>query len=195
MGVTLAHRITRWLVEALLVGLVAGALALVGLARVAPATGHPVFIIRSGSMAPALPVGAAVVLDPGSAGVRTGDVVTLRLDNGAIFTHRVTRLVAVRGVPYVETKGDANAALDPALTPLDHVLGRVSLTLPLVGYLMADLAIPAGVVTALLAALTLVAALWLLDEDMDEGPIGEPASKSPAARPRAWTPHRHQPNA
>ncbi len=195
MGMTRARRITRWLLEALLVALVAGALALLGLARLAPATGHPVFVIRSGSMAPAVPVGAAVVLDPGPANIRTGDVVTLRLDNGAIFTHRVTRLVTLGGVPYVETKGDANAAVDPALTPLDHVLGRVSLTLPLVGYLMADLAIPVGVATALLAALTLVAALWLLDEDPDEDPIGEPAANSPAADPRAWTRHRHVPDA
>jgi signal peptidase len=192
MGMTRAHRITRWLLEALLVAFIVGALALLGLARVAPAIGHPVFVIRSGSMAPAIPVGAAVVLDPGPAGVRAGDVVTLRLDNGAIFTHRVTLLVTVGGVPYVETKGDANAAVDPALTPLDHILGRVSLTLPLVGYLMADLAIPVGVGTALLAALTLVAALWLLDEDGDEDSIADPAGPIPAGQPRAWTRHRHQ---
>jgi signal peptidase I len=164
-GLARAQRLARWILETLLVALLAGTLVLVGLTRLVPATGHPVFIIRSGSMVPAIPVGAAVVLDRGAAGVRIGDVVSLRLDNGAVFTHRVTRLVRLNKVPYVATKGDANRAEDPALTPLSQVIGRVGLTVPLAGFLMTGLAQPAGVATALLAALTLLAALWLLDED------------------------------
>ena len=163
---TRMRRFVRWTLEGLLIALLAGTLALVGLARLAPAMGHRVLIISSGSMTPAIPVGAVVVLDPVTAtGVRTGDVVTLRLDNGAVFTHRVMRLVSLGGVPYVETKGDANLAVDPTLTPLDHVIGRVSFTLPFVGFLMAGLPMPAGAATALLAAFTLLTALWLLDED------------------------------
>ena len=129
-----ARRYTRWILELALIVLMVGSLSLVGLARFAPALGHPVFIIDSGSMTPTIPVGAAVLLDPGSVGARTGDVVTLRSGNGAIFTHRLTRLTTLNGVPYMETKGDANATADPALTPLDHVMGRVVLTLPLVGF-------------------------------------------------------------
>jgi signal peptidase len=157
---------TRWALEALLAALVLGTLALVGLAHVVPASGHPVLVIGSGSMTPAIPVGAAVVLDPApTSGVEVGDVVTMRLDSGAIFTHRVTRIVSLQGAPYVATKGDANSTADPALTPLDRVIGRVSLTLPLTGFLMAALATPAGYATVTLACLALFAALWLLDED------------------------------
>ncbi len=174
-----ASRATRVVLEALLLTLVAGALALVGLGRLAPALGHQVFIIRSGSMTPTIPVGGAVVLDQQpTEDIRVGDVVTLRLDNGAIFTHRVTRLASLQGVPYVETKGDANASVDASLTPADHIVGRVSLTLPVVGYLMAGLAMPAGFATVLLAALALVLALWLLDED-EAGAAGT-VSSAPA---------------
>ena len=191
MSMTRVRRIARRALEALLAALILGTLALVGLAHVVPASGHPVLIIRSGSMTPAIPVGAAIVLDPASpSGVQVGDGVTMRLDNGAIFTHRVTRLVSLQQVAYVETKGDANSTVDPALTPVDHVIGRVSLTLPLVGFLMAGLATPAGYATVLLACLTLFAALWLLDPD--EAPVTEPVPSSfavPSRRrllPWAW---------
>ncbi len=166
MGMTRARQITRRALEALLAALMLGTLALIGLAHVVPALGHPVFIVSSGSMTPTVPVGAAVVLDPTPLReVRVGDVVTMRLDNGAIFTHRVTRVVSLQGVPHVETKGDANSSVDPTLTPVDHVLGRVSLTLPFAGFLMAGIATPLGCATVLLAALSLFTALWLLDED------------------------------
>jgi signal peptidase len=180
-----AQGITRRLLESLLLALVAGTLALVALAHLAPAMGHPVFIIRSGSMTPAIPVGGAVVLDLQPADdIRVGDVVTLRLDDGAIFTHRVTRLVAVQGIADVETKGDANQTVDPTLTPLNHVIGRVALTLPFVGFLVAALATPAGYATVLLACLTLFAALWLLDADEALVPSHVPSSA--AAPSRRW---------
>jgi signal peptidase len=191
MGTSGARRYTQWILDALLIALMMGSLALVGLARLVPATGHPVFIIDSGSMVPTIPVGAAVVLDPGSAGVRTGDVVTMRLDSGAIFTHRITRLVSLDGVTHMETKGDANPTVDPALTPVDHVMGRVVLTIPLAGFLMAGLAMPAGMVTALMAAITLIVALWLLDEDDAESEevaqpdaVGDPAGAAARATAR-----------
>ena len=185
MSMGSARGVTRRLLESLLLALVAGTLALVALAHLAPAMGHPVFIIRSGSMTPAIPVGGAVVLDLQPADdIRVGDVVTLRLDDGAIFTHRVTRLVSVQGVADVETKGDANQGVDPTLTPLDHVIGRVALTLPFVGFLVAALATPAGYATVLLACLTLFAALWLLDADEALVPSHVPSSA--AAPSRRW---------
>jgi signal peptidase I len=168
MGMTRARLVGRWVLEALLAALLLGTLGLAGLAHLVPASGHPVLLIRSGSMTPTIPVGAAVVLDSVRSGeVHVGDVVTMRLANGAIFTHRVTRLASVGGVPYIETRGDANPMVDPALTPVSSVIGRVTLTLPLAGFLMAGLAMPVGLATVLLAALTLCLALWLLDEDED----------------------------
>ena len=161
---TRARRVTRWLLELAFLALVIGVVTVAGLAHLLPAVDHPVFIIRSGSMVPAIPVGAAVILDAGSSRVESGDVVTLRLDNGEAFTHRVTRLVSLGGAAYVETKGDANPNNDPALTPVDHVVGRVAVSLPVAGFLIAGLATPAGLIAALLAALALVAALWLIDE-------------------------------
>lgn len=169
----------RLVLLALLIAVVAAA----GFARLVPATGHPVLIIRSGSMAPTIPIGAAVVLSPEPADVQPGEVVAMRLDNGAVFTHRVTRLASLGGVPYIETKGDANRDVDPALTPLDHVIGRVAMSLPIAGFLIAVLSTPTGIASALLAALALLVALWFLGDDAEfstePAPVGL-ASPGPA---------------
>ena len=159
-------RLARAGLETLLVTLVLVLVAGIGLARVAPALGRPVFVIQSGSMAPTIPVGAAVVVDPGGGALlRTGDVVAMRLPNATVFTHRVTRVIDQGGRTYVETKGDANASVDPELTPIDQVIGRVALAIPFAGYAVALLSLPSGLLTVLLAALTLAVATWLLDDD------------------------------
>jgi hypothetical protein len=92
--------------------------------------------------------------------------------------------VAVQGIADVETKGDANQTVDPTLTPLNHVIGRVALTLPFVGFLMAGLATPAGYATVLLACLSLFAGLWLLDEDEALVPTHVPSSLAVPRRRR-----------
>lgn len=172
---------TEHAVELLLAVLLISTVAVAGLARIVPATGHPVLIIRTGSMTPAIPVGAAVVLDPEPSSLQPGEVVAIRLDDGTIFTHRITRLVSLGGVSYIETQGDRNATVDPALMPLDRVVGRVALTLPAAGYLISWLGSPVGVVTVLFASLMLLAAWWLLD---DEGLAGAPQPVPVPARTR-----------
>jgi signal peptidase len=180
---TSARGITRALLGLLLLALLVAVVGIAGFARLAPATGHPVLIIRSGSMVPTIPIGAAVVLSPGAGDLQPGDVVAMRLDNGAVFTHRITRLASLGGVSYIETKGDANRDVDPALTPLDHVIGRVAMSLPIAGFLIAGLSTPTGIASVLLAALALLVALWFLGDDAEfstePAPVGL-ASPGPA---------------
>ena len=101
--------VARRLLDVVLVALFVGSFALVALTVVLPRTGHQLFIVRSGSMTPAMPTGSLVVIGPLEAGGPTaGDVVTIRLDSGVVVTHRVTRVFDLDGVPYIATKGDAN---------------------------------------------------------------------------------------
>jgi signal peptidase len=138
----------------------------VALTHVPPALGHPVFVVQSGSMSPAIPVGATVVDSPVDvSALSPGDVVTMRLANGVIFTHRVTRLVRTDAGAYVETEGDANASVDPALTPVDEVVGRVDVAIPFAGFAVAFLAQPSGIATVILLALTILVAVMLLEDD------------------------------
>jgi hypothetical protein len=82
----------------------------------------------------------------------------------AVFTHRITRIVERDGIPWIETRGDANAEVDPSLTSSEAVMGRVAVGLPMAGYLLTLLASPIGVVFALSLGGLLLVAGWLLDD-------------------------------
>ena len=148
-----------WLVLAIAI------LAVVGLSHVAPALGYRLVVIAGPSMTPAIPLGAVVIeRDPGPGAVSVGDVVTAQMPNGVSITHRVVRIGEAQGTTYLETRGDANDASDPAVTPLSAVTGVVAFQLPMVGFMLAYLAIPLGVLSVVLMMATLMFALWLLEE-------------------------------
>ena len=156
----------RRVCDTLLVALILVVLFGVILGRVVPMTGRTTLIIGGGSMEPAIPIGAAVVADPvPPAEITVGDVVSLRTGTNlkSIFTHRVTRIVARDDGLWLETKGDANAAVDPSLTPVANVIGRVAWSMPYAGYLLALLSIPSGVLFVILLAGLLLTVTWLLE--------------------------------
>ncbi len=135
------------------------------LSRLGPLAGIEPIVIRSGSMAPEMPVGSLVLLRSGaSETVEAGNVVTLRLRNGQLLTHRVVRTARLPDGLYIETKGDANDEPDPVLMPVTSVVGIATDVVPNAGYLLAYLSLPTGMasVSSFLAALLLTA--WLFEE-------------------------------
>ena len=122
-------------------------------------------IVRGSSMAPTIPLGALAFeqhIAPDA--IQPGDVVTMALPQGAIVTHRVTRVATIDGQPFIETKGDANADIDGALQPATEVTGVVRFHLPLAGFLLAFLGIPTGILSVISMLGSLLAAVWLLEE-------------------------------
>jgi signal peptidase len=190
----------RRICDALLIALIAVVLFGVILGRLVPLSGRTTLIIGGGSMEPALPIGAAVVVEPvPPADIRVGDVVSLRSGSNlqSIFTHRVTRIVPRDGTIWVETKGDANADVDPSITSTEHVIGRVSASIPDAGFLLALLSVPSGVLFIVLLAAILLTLTWLLESfEVDlvarapsasaagtAGGLPGPAVATPIARP------------
>jgi signal peptidase len=146
----------------LVVVLALGALIL---GRVVPLLGHQVFVVAGPSMGPAIDMGSAIVLEAVQPeALAVGDVVSLRSGpQRAIFTHRVVRVAERDGEIWIETKGDANLAPDPSITPASAVIGRVSFTIPYAGYLIALLSVPSGVVFTIALGLLLLTVGWWLD--------------------------------
>jgi signal peptidase len=161
--------IGRRAIDAAIVALVVLVLVGLFLGRVVPLTGRDTLIIGGRSMEPAIPMGAAIVIEPVTASeLGVGDVVTMRVGaKPSIFTHRIVRLLTLDGQPYIETKGDANAAPDGATIPVTSVAGRVVWSIPLAGYLLALLSIPAGIAFVIGLGITLVLVAILL-EDLEE---------------------------
>jgi signal peptidase len=178
------RRVTDCLLVVVIVVVLFGVL----LGRVVPMTGRQTLIIAGGSMEPALPIGAAVIVDPvPPPALAVGDVISLRTGNELkhIFTHRITRIVQRADGLWVETKGDANAHVDPSLTPVSQVIGRVTRSVPYAGFLLALLSVPSGVLLVILVAALLLAVTWLLESYETGGPQPTPAPAGRTPRPVA----------
>ena len=156
---------TRDLFDAALVLLVALCLFTIALGRVVPLTGRTTLVVAGGSMEPAIGIGSAIVVEPvDPRSLAVGDVVSLRSGPArAIFSHRVIRVVLQDGTVWVETKGDANAAADPSLTPASQVIGRATVTIPGAGYLIALLSSLHGLVFVVSLGLVLLLAASMVE--------------------------------
>lgn len=118
--------------------------------HIAPLTGRELFIVGGGSMEPSIPIGSLVLATRTDATtVALGDVVTVRADNGVVFTHRITRVVDLPDGRYFETKGDANPSPDGGLVPARAIVGATEQYVPYAGYARDFLSSVPGVVTAL----------------------------------------------
>jgi signal peptidase I len=142
------------------------ALALLGLLCLAltawaVVVGARPLVIRTGSMAPSMPVGTLVVVRPQPAeGVSVGDVVAVERNDGVRIMHRVQRARAAGdGSMTLVLRGDHNRAADPPVTVSS--VERPLLVVPSVGQPLTWLRGPwvqywLGVVTGVLGLLWIV---------------------------------------
>jgi signal peptidase len=121
------------LLIALAVGLVVLLLAL----QYALLPGYELFIVRSGSMEPAIATGSLVIVKEAES-YRAGDIITFgdTRPGSLPTTHRIVSDRLQGGEIVFETKGDANESADEGLVPLSAVRGVVALSIPRLGYLL-----------------------------------------------------------
>ena len=163
-----ALRWTRRTLDALLVVAVLVVILTAAIQLLAPFAGGRALVIGGGSMEPTIGRGALVVALPaGPEGYAVGDVVTVQQGGATPYTHRITRLAELNGIPYVETKGDANATPDPAIVPTAAVAGRIAMNVPLVGYLALLLGTAAGLAGFLAMGATALFVVWLIEDAED----------------------------
>lgn len=155
----------RRIVDLALVILIVLVLFAVILGKGMPLLGRQSIVIGGGSMEPAIGIGAAVVVHPAEpAALAVGDVVSMQVGpDRATYTHRIIAVVDRPDGRWIRTRGDANPSPDPTLVPASAVIGRVELVVPLIGYLLALLSLPTGVMFVLGLAATLLAIAWLLE--------------------------------
>jgi signal peptidase len=157
-------RVLRAVLDVAFIGLLATILGAVVVGRLVPLAGHPTLVVAGGSMVPAIGVGSAIIVDPvDPADLVVGDVVSLQeAPDRTTYTHRISRIVERDGARWLETKGDANAAADPAITAASGVIGRVGIVLPLLGFVIALMAQATGVASVLALAAALEVARTLV---------------------------------
>src|SRR3954471_19902380 len=133
--------------------------------QIAHRTGYPIFVIDGSSMAPSIARGALAFEQPVQPDtIRVGDVVTVRQNDQAAYTHRVWQVVESADGRQIQTRGDANATPDPALVPASAVVGRVLFWVPFAGYLLALLGLPMGMTSVALMIGSLGVEVWVLSD-------------------------------
>lgn len=154
-------RVLWWLLGATVALL---ALGIAGLAAL-PAVGANLLVITSGSMAPAIATGdAVIVVDTLPAEVEAGDVIAFHgYTSDGLTTHRVVSRHDVDGRLHFRTKGDANATPDVNLAPADGMAGEVLLTLPRAGRPLLLLAGPTARMLLLVVPAVVLAAVQARD--------------------------------
>ena len=122
---------------------------------------YRVFVVRTGSMRPAIPPKSAVVVQEHH--FAPGEVISF-YHRGEVVTHRFVGRSADGGI---RTKGDANATADPWTIRAHDVIGRVVAAPRGLGYWLVYLKNPAGAASVLLAALCFWQ-IWSLVEQAED---------------------------
>ncbi|MHC1611419.1 MAG: signal peptidase I [Candidatus Methanospirareceae archaeon] len=127
---------------------------------------YQIAIVASDSMEPALKIGdIAFIHEEDPETIKEGDIVAfhvpLKYQNEYNYPprviHRVTEIKEIRGVTYIETKGDNSDKEDIFRTPLQNVVGVYSgFKIPFLGLLILFLRTPPGITYAGIVVLTLI---------------------------------------
>jgi signal peptidase I len=144
-------------------------------AAVPLAIGDRSFVVKSGSMSPAIETGDVVVVDPVSAGsVDVGEIVTFDNPDGSdrLMSHRVRAVEATEDGLRFTTQGDANTADEHWTIARDGTVGRVLYRVPKLGFAVNVIQSTPGKVglialPALLLTISLLTRIW---RHTEEGP-------------------------
>ncbi|HSW36541.1 MAG TPA: signal peptidase I [Candidatus Limnocylindrales bacterium] len=100
--------------------------------------GRQIYIVLSGSMSPEFDTGSiALVQSVAPEEISVGDIITFRTNvgAGALTTHRVVAINNEGGLQFV-TRGDANNVDDPSPVPAANLVGRMTGSIPYLGYVL-----------------------------------------------------------
>jgi signal peptidase I len=119
--------------------------------------GYKIYTVQSGSMEPAIQTGS-VVIDHQSDIYEKGDVVSFspNKDPKNIVTHRILASKTENGITYFATKGDANSTPDIDVIQSSMILGKVILSIPLLGYPIAFARTQTGLILLIIIPATII---------------------------------------
>lgn len=94
--------------------------------------------ILSGSMEPVFYTGSIIFEKPVNPNtvLLPGDIVTFKVENGVLITHRIIKVIEKKDEIFYRTKGDNNNGADIDLVASSQITGKyLGLTIPLLGYI------------------------------------------------------------
>lgn len=119
--------------------------------------GYKIMTVLTGSMRPDIQPGDLIL----SKAVNTdemqeGDIITYRVSDDTLVTHRIIEILENNGKAAYKTKGDANNVDDQNMVSPQDIEGRLALRIPKGGYLLKFLQGPIGFVLLFLLPIVLL---------------------------------------
>jgi len=164
-----AGRIGSWLVLVVATVIAVGLLAITVGPKFLP---YEALVVRSGSMAPAIPTGSIVFYGKKAADkVKVGDIIVFNRPGVANekVTHRVFKIGHSDTGRYAITKGDANGTPDDWQVPLQGTGWVASFHVPVIGYALVDLESTIGRLLLLVIPALALGAITLYEIWRDRG--------------------------
>lgn len=140
--------------------------------------GFTPYTVLSGSMERVYPTGSIIyVRDVEPETLDINDVITFKMKNGVVATHRIVGFVEDEkniNIIYFQTKGDENKVVDGNLVKYEDVIGKPIFHIPYLGFLANFIAQPTGKIIAILIGIVLVLIEMIIgtildDEDNNKG--------------------------
>lgn len=101
--------------------------------------GYQLKTVLSGSMEPEIKTGSIIAVKPGvdSTQIKKGDVITFKIDEKNLVTHRVINVVKKGNRVMYRTKGDNNHSADMNAVLSENVVAEYhGFTIPYIGYII-----------------------------------------------------------
>ncbi|EOD01703.1 signal peptidase I [Caldisalinibacter kiritimatiensis] len=116
--------------------------------------GYKPMSVLTGSMRPVLEPGDMIVakeIDPTK--IKVGDVITYKVSESTLVTHRVIEIIKKDNKIMFKTQGDANNVEDSKLVSTDQVVGVLAFNIPKGGYIANFIRSPKGFIFLILLPL------------------------------------------
>lgn len=134
--------------------------------------GYKIMTVLSGSMRPVLEPGDMIVAKEVDAkDIQIEDVITYKINESTLVTHRVTEKIEEDGRIMFKTKGDANNTKDSYLILPDQLVGVLVFNIPKGGYFANFIRSPLGFATLIILPILylLVGEVKTILSRVDEG--------------------------
>lgn len=117
--------------------------------------GFKTFSVVSGSMEPNIPVGSLVYTKSVEfEDLKAGDVISYKLSEDSMVTHRIDSLNEEQHT--LVTKGDANDNVDGSEVQESQIVGKVTFSIPLLGFIAIYSRTPLAIVTLCIVVAILI---------------------------------------
>lgn len=120
--------------------------------------GYNFYVVMSGSMEPSIHTGSVTGVKKEDT-YNLQDVITVKQQNNPneTYTHRIIEKLQEDTITY-KTKGDANETADPDLVSEELILGKVFVSIPVIGYLVHFAKQPTGFILMIIVPSVIIAA-------------------------------------